>query len=145
MKLLLAKGAAPDAALKGATLRWGRRRGPGDGALVEGATPLMRAARLADVAAMRALLDAGADMSRKQKNGTSVLMLAAGAGWRTGETILGGRGLRAGRHAGGLYGLPRTGANVKRPTPTASPPCTMPWCEAPTSCGSCSTTAPRSM
>jgi ankyrin repeat protein len=90
VRLLLAKGAAPDATLKGATLRWGRRRGPGDGALGPGATPLMRAARLADVAAMRVLLDGGADISRKEKDGTSVLMLAAGAGWRTGETILGG-------------------------------------------------------
>jgi ankyrin repeat protein len=90
IKLLLAKGAAPDAPLKRATLRWGRRRGPGDGALGQGATPLMRAARLADVAAMRVLLDGGADISKTQKDGTSVLMLAAGAGWRTGETILGG-------------------------------------------------------
>ncbi|MEP7304000.1 MAG: ankyrin repeat domain-containing protein [Acidobacteriota bacterium] len=91
MKLLLAKGATPDAPLKGPTLRWGRRRGPGDGALGQGATPLMRAARLADVAAMRVLLDGGADISRKLKDGTTVLMLAAGAGWRTGETILGGK------------------------------------------------------
>jgi len=90
VKLLLAKGAAPDAPLASTTLRWGRRRGPGDGALGQGATPLMRAARLADVAAMRVLLDAGADIAKKEKDGTSVLMLAAGAGWRTGETILGG-------------------------------------------------------
>jgi len=91
VKLLLAKGATPDAPLKGTTLRWGRRRGPGDGALGQGATPLMRAARLSDVAAMRVLLDGGADISRTLKDGTTVLMLAAGAGWRTGETILGGK------------------------------------------------------
>jgi ankyrin repeat protein len=90
VKALLAKGAAPDPPLKSVTLRWGRRRGPGDGALGAGATPLMRAARLGDVEAMRLLLDAGADMTKKEKDGTSVLMLAAGAGWRTGETILGG-------------------------------------------------------
>jgi ankyrin repeat protein len=90
VKALLAKGATPDAPLKNVTLRWGRRRGAGDGALGAGATPLMRAARLADVAAMQALLDGGADISKKEKDGTSVLMLAAGAGWRTGETILGG-------------------------------------------------------
>jgi ankyrin repeat protein len=90
IRLLLGKGAAPDAPLEGAMVRWGRRRGGGDAALGLGATPLMRAARLADVAAMRVLLDAGADISRKQNDGTTVLMLAAGAGWRTGETILGG-------------------------------------------------------
>jgi ankyrin repeat protein len=50
----------------------------------------MRAARFADVEVMRVLLDAGADPALKQKDQTTVLMLAAGAGWRTGETILGG-------------------------------------------------------
>jgi uncharacterized protein len=88
--LLLAKGAAPDSPLKSVTLRWGRRRGPGDAALAEGTTPLMRAARFADVEVMRTLLDAGANPALKQKDQTTVLMLAAGAGWRTGETILGG-------------------------------------------------------
>ena len=90
IKLLLAKNAQPDMPLKAVTLRWGRRRGPGDAALAEGATPLMRAARFADVEVMRVLLDAGADPALKQKDQTTVLMLAAGAGWRTGETILGG-------------------------------------------------------
>ena len=50
----------------------------------------MRAARFADVEVMRTLLDAGANPALKQKDQTTVLMLAAGAGWRTGETILGG-------------------------------------------------------
>ena len=90
VKLLLAKGAQPDSTLKTVTLRWGRRRGPGDAALAEGSTPLMRAARFADVEVMRVLLDAGANPALKQKDQTTVLMLAAGAGWRTGETILGG-------------------------------------------------------
>jgi ankyrin repeat protein len=90
IKLLLAKGAHADSRLKGVTLRWGRRRGPGDAALAEGATPLMRAARFADVAVMRVLLEANADPTLTQKDRTTVLMLAAGAGWRTGETILGG-------------------------------------------------------
>jgi ankyrin repeat protein len=88
--LLLAKGARPDSPLETVTLRWGRRRGPGDAALAEGATPLMRAARFADVEVMRALLDAGANPALTQTDQTTVLMLAAGAGWRTGETILGG-------------------------------------------------------
>ena len=90
IRLLLAKGAQPDPPLKAVTLRWGRRRGPGDAALAEGATPLMRAARFADVEVMRVLLDGGANPALKQKDQTTVLMLAAGAGWRTGETILGG-------------------------------------------------------
>ena len=90
IKLLLAKEAEPDMPLKAVTLRWGRRRGPGDAALAEGATPLMRAARFADVEVMRILLDSGATPALKQKDQTTVLMLAAGAGWRTGETILGG-------------------------------------------------------
>ena len=88
--LLLSKGAQPDSPLKAVTLRWGRRRGPGDAALAEGTTPLMRAARFADVEVMRTLLEAGASPAAKQKDQTTVLMLAAGAGWRTGETILGG-------------------------------------------------------
>jgi len=91
VKLLVAKHAQPDVPLKTVTLRWGRRRGPGDAALAEGATPLMRAARFADVETMRVLLDAGANPALKQKDQTTVLMLAAGAGWRTGETILGGQ------------------------------------------------------
>jgi ankyrin repeat protein len=90
IKLLLAKGARPDSPLRTVTMRWGRRRGPGDAALAEGATPLMRAARFADVEVMKVLLDAGADPALTQKDQTTVLMLAAGAGWRTGETILGG-------------------------------------------------------
>ena len=40
----------------------------------------MRAARFGDVAAMRVLLDAKADPAVTQKDRTTVLMLAAGAG-----------------------------------------------------------------
>ena len=89
-QLLLEYGADPDVRLKTATLRWGRNRGGGDGALGEGSTPLMRAARFADVPAMRLLLDAGADVSLRQKNQATALMLAAGLGWRTGDGGLGG-------------------------------------------------------
>jgi hypothetical protein len=90
IRMLLAKGAPPDARLRGGLVRWGGRRNMGDAALVEGATPLMRAARFGDVAAMRILLEAHADPALMEKDRTTVLMLAAGAGWRTGETILGG-------------------------------------------------------
>jgi ankyrin repeat protein len=50
----------------------------GDGRLDEGATPLMRAARSADLAAMRLLIERGADPKATQKNGTTALQLAAG-------------------------------------------------------------------
>ena len=90
IRLLLARGADPDSRLKRGSLRWGRGHSAGDGALTEGSTPLMRAARFGDVAAMRVLLEAKADPGVTQKDRTTVLMLAAGAGWRTGETILGG-------------------------------------------------------
>ncbi len=78
MKKLIAHGAKVNAQLKTPTLF--RAHTPGDGNLGEGTTPLMRAARNADVAAMRLLLDSGADPSMRQKNGTTALMLAAGLG-----------------------------------------------------------------
>lgn len=78
MKKLIAHGAKVNAQLKTPTLY--RAHTPGDGNLGEGTTPLMRAARNADVEAMRLLLDNGADPSMRQKNGTTALMLAAGLG-----------------------------------------------------------------
>ena len=79
VKRLLAHGADPNAKLSaapikisldpGATLNFGR-----------GATSLMRAARTNDVEVMRLLLDAGADPSITQADGTTVLMIAAGQG-----------------------------------------------------------------
>jgi ankyrin repeat protein len=79
VKVLLAHGANPNAALKaapikisldpGATLNFGR-----------GATPLMRAARTNDVDSMRHLLDGGANPNAALPDGTTVLMIAAGQG-----------------------------------------------------------------
>jgi ankyrin repeat protein len=78
IEILLAYGANPNAALKSATLY--RAHTPGEASLGEGTTPLMRAAKNGDVAAMRLLLAQGADPARTQKNGTTALMLASGVG-----------------------------------------------------------------
>ncbi|MCU1336437.1 MAG: ankyrin repeat protein [Bryobacterales bacterium] len=76
--ILLAHGANPNAALKSPTLN--RAHTPGEGSLGEGTTPLMRAAKNGDTAAMRVLMAHGADASLRQKNGTTALMLASGVG-----------------------------------------------------------------
>jgi ankyrin repeat protein len=78
IEILLAHGANANVALKSPTLY--RAHTPGEGSLGEGTTPLMRAAKNGDVAAMRLLLAHGGDAARAQKNGTTALMLAAGVG-----------------------------------------------------------------
>jgi len=78
MKVLLDRGGNPNGQLKAATLQ--RVHTPGDRNLSEGATPLMRAARNGDAAAMTLLLDRGADPSIAQKSKVTALMLAAGLG-----------------------------------------------------------------
>jgi uncharacterized protein len=75
---LLTHGAKPNTPLKTAALQ--RNHTPGEGLLGEGTTPLMRAARNGDAAAMKILLDHGADATMTQKNKTTVVMLAAGVG-----------------------------------------------------------------
>ena len=80
VKLLVAKGADPNARLKtrplkrhhdaGSTMNFG-----------EGTTPLMRAARTGDVAVMKALLDGGANPFLTLPDGTTALHLAAGQGY----------------------------------------------------------------
>jgi uncharacterized protein len=76
--VLLAHGADPNTQLLTPTLT--RAHTPGESTLAEGSTPLMRAARNSDAAAMRLLLEHGADPSITQKNQTTALMLAAGLG-----------------------------------------------------------------
>jgi ankyrin repeat protein len=78
IQVLLAHRANPNAQLKSPTLA--RAHTPGEGTLGEGATPLMRAAKNGDAAAIRTLLDHGADVAIVQKNRTTALMLAAGFG-----------------------------------------------------------------
>ncbi len=82
MKVLLERGANPNARLKSPTLQ--RAHTPGEPALGEGSTPLMRAAKNGDAATIRLLLDHGADLNARQKNGVTPLMFAAGLGFGTG-------------------------------------------------------------
>ena len=80
VKILLAKGANPNARLKtrplkrhhdaGSTLNFG-----------EGTTPLMRAARTSDVPVIKALLAGGADPFLMLPDKTNALLLAAGQGY----------------------------------------------------------------
>jgi ankyrin repeat protein len=78
MKLLLDKGANPNAGLKSATLQ--RAHTPGEPSLGEGATPIARAAHTGDVAAIELLIAHGASVTQPLKNGTTPLMFAAGLG-----------------------------------------------------------------
>jgi ankyrin repeat protein len=82
MMVLLAHGANPNAPLKSPTLQ--RAHTPGEPTLNEGSTPMMRAAKNGDAATVRLLLDHGADLNARQKNGTTALMFAAGLGFGTG-------------------------------------------------------------
>ncbi len=75
LKQILTRGGDPNAPLKTPILA--RYHNIGDGQLGAGATPLMRAARSRDVAAMRLLLDSGADPRRQAANGATALMFAA--------------------------------------------------------------------
>jgi ankyrin repeat protein len=76
--MLLEHGADVNARLKSSTLT--RAHTPGDPALGEGTTPLMRAAMHGDFRSMEILLAHGADVSLTQKNGGTALMLASGLG-----------------------------------------------------------------
>jgi ankyrin repeat protein len=82
MKVLLAHGANPNTALRTPALQ--RAHTPGDFLLGTGTTALMRAAKNGDTPTIRLLLDHGADVNAKQKNGTTPLMFAAGLGYGTG-------------------------------------------------------------
>jgi uncharacterized protein len=72
---LLAHGANPNARLRSPVLE--RVHNDGDPSLAEGATPLMRAAKDADVTVMRVLIDRGADVDARAKTEKTALMFAA--------------------------------------------------------------------
>jgi ankyrin repeat protein len=80
VRLLLTHGANPNQTLKTPVLR--RHNSPGNQFLGNGSTPLMRAARGGDIPLMKLLIEHGADPRIKQKNNTTILMLAAGLGRR---------------------------------------------------------------
>jgi len=82
MKVLLDHHADPNAQLRSTTQQ--RAHTPGEPLLGEGTTPIMRAAKNGDTAAIRLLLDRGADPALPQKNHTTALMFAAGNGRGTG-------------------------------------------------------------
>lgn len=85
VKRLLARGANPNARLKAAIFQ--RHHTAGDGALGDGSTPFMRAAKSGDVTIMRLLLEAGADARAVRPNQATALMFAAGLGWRNGSPL----------------------------------------------------------
>ena len=88
VKLLVQKGADPSARLTRTPLKRHHDAGTTMGFGL-GATPLMRAARTNDTAAMKALLDGGADPFARLPDQTTTLMLAAGQGYNgiRGEAI----------------------------------------------------------
>ncbi|HVQ14291.1 MAG TPA: ankyrin repeat domain-containing protein [Vicinamibacterales bacterium] len=75
VKVLLAHGADPNARLKTPLLM--RQHNGGDASLNEGATPLMRAAKVSDVTTMSLLLEKGADPNLRLRNQGTALMIAA--------------------------------------------------------------------
>jgi uncharacterized protein len=75
IRALLDRGANPNLGLKTPLLM--RQHNGGDFALGEGATPLMRAAKVSDLMLMRLLFDKGADPRARMKNQTTALMVAA--------------------------------------------------------------------
>jgi len=75
VKVLLAHGADPNARLKTPLLM--RQHNGGDASLNEGATPLMRAAKVSDVTTMALLLEKGADPNLRLRNQSTALMVAA--------------------------------------------------------------------
>jgi ankyrin repeat protein len=75
VKVLLEHGADPNARLKTPLLM--RQHNGGDASLGEGATALMRAAKVSDVTTMGVLLEKGADPNLRLRNQGTALMIAA--------------------------------------------------------------------
>ncbi len=85
VKTLLAHGADPDVRLmKGSRMPRATNWWVLPGSLA-GATPFLLAAKYADVGIMRILAESGADPFLPMRDGTTPLMMAAGAAWPNGE------------------------------------------------------------
>lgn len=80
VKALLARRVNPNPPLRAPLLA--RQHNGGDGTLGAGATPLMRAAKNADVTLMRVLIEHGADPNRATRAGMTPLLFAMGPGRR---------------------------------------------------------------
>jgi ankyrin repeat protein len=76
IRMLIKKGANPDAALTGRQLV--RYHAGGSAAFAAGTTALMQAVRYKHLDLARALVESGADVTLKQPDGTTALMIAAG-------------------------------------------------------------------
>lgn len=74
--VLIDHGADPNAALTGRQLA--RYHGGGSAAFAAGTTPLMQAVRFKHLDLARLLVERGADVSRRQPDGTTALMIASG-------------------------------------------------------------------
>ncbi|HEY1302257.1 MAG TPA: ankyrin repeat domain-containing protein [Vicinamibacterales bacterium] len=81
VKRLLEHGADPNVRLKAPLLM--RQHNGGDPQLGDGATPLMRAAKVSDATIIGLLLDKGADPNLKLRNQTTALMIAASRAGRS--------------------------------------------------------------
>ena len=123
-RLLLAKGADPNA-----TITWGERRF-GSGGLArnppnlnigrhyltyEGATPFYLAARNGDEPMMRVLAAGGADPTKPTRFGVTPLMAAACLDYYEGETAGPFSGVPEAATAGGREARPRAGQHDQRP------------------------------
>jgi ankyrin repeat protein len=77
IRMLLDRGAKVDAPLRAQIPYRTKLDRGGDGSLGVGTTPLIRAAKSADVAAIRLLLEKGANAKATTRNGVSAVMMAA--------------------------------------------------------------------
>ena len=77
IKMLLAKGAKVDAPLRAQVPYRTKLDRGGDGVLGAGTTPLIRAAKAADVPVIKLLLEKGANAKAATRNGVTAVMMAA--------------------------------------------------------------------
>src|SRR5688500_2730795 len=82
LRMLLAKGAKVDAALRAQLLYRTKLDRGGDGVLGAGTTPLIRAAKAADVPVIKMLLEKGASAKAATRNGVTAVMMAANVNTR---------------------------------------------------------------